>query len=434
MWTFGQYTLQASKVIDVTRRADRVADSDVPPDGPRRGGSDGRLSDGRNARTGLLVLTLAVFAAITTEMAPVGLLPLISRDLEVSESTTGLLVSLYAAMVVAFSVPIALLTRRVPGKVLLLLSVSGYALSNLLSALAPSFGLLAAARGLGGITHAVFFSASIGYSSRLVPIEKTGRALALVSGGVSAGLIIGSPLATALAGVAGWRMAFGALALLMVATVALVAVLLPATTIPRDAQTSAGRGRRRDAAAVIVANALAYLGQFTVYTYVTLLLLRSGAPPPLIAPALFLFGLFGLVGIWRAAPLLDNDLRRAALVILSLVVLGVLAVGSALPHLALVVMAGVVWNTAFGPVAPMFQNATVRTNAISPELSGAWINMTANVGIGGGALLGGVVLDALGVRSLAWVGAMPLALALALAACCRRAFSAVPDSSDTPPA
>jgi predicted MFS family arabinose efflux permease len=393
-----------------------------------------RARNDRSPRIGLLVLALAVFAAITTETLPVGLLPLISRELEVSESTTGLLVSLYAAMVILLSVPITLLTRRVPGKVMLLASVASYALSNLFSALAPSFELLAAARALGGITHAVFFSVAIGYASRLVPAEKTGRALALMSGGVSAGLILGSPLATALAGAVGWRLAFGSLVLLMVVVLVLLAVLLPSTTVPRDVQTSASRGRRRDAAAVITANTLAYLGQFTLYTYVTVLLLRSAAPPVAIAPLLFLFGLFGLVGIWRAAPLLDHNLRRAAVVILTVVLLGVLGVGAAIPHLALVVVAGVVWNTAFGPAASLFQSATVRTNAISPELSGAWINMTANIGIGGGALLGSVVLDVSDVRSLAWVSAVPLALALLVAAVSRRAFSSAPDVDDDGPA
>ena len=103
----------------------------------------------------------------------------------------------------------------------------------------------------------------------------------------------------------------------------------------------------------------------------------------------------------------------------------------AIAVLALVVVAGVVWNTAFGPVASLFQSATVKTNAISPELSGAWINMTANLGIGGGALLGGVVLDATDVGTLAWVSAVPLALGLLMAAVSRRAFTATP-SQDRP--
>lgn len=149
-----------------------------------------------SARFGLVVLALAVFGAVTTEMLPVGLLPAISRQLGLTASVPGLLVSLYAVMVMLLSVPLTLATRRVPGKVLLLSTIGSYAVSSLICALAPNAGLLAAGRALGGLTHAIFFSVCIGYASRLVPASQTGRALALVSSGVAAGLILGAPLAT----------------------------------------------------------------------------------------------------------------------------------------------------------------------------------------------------------------------------------------------
>ena len=155
------------------------------------------MLDGRT-RTGLLVLALAAFAAVTTEMLPVGLLPQISDEFGRSESTTGLLVSLYAVMVMVLAVPMTLATRRVPGRRLLLITVASYAVVNLVCALAPSFAVFAAARVLGGVTHAVFFSVCIGYASRLVPAHAAGRALALVSVGPSAAFILGSPIATAL--------------------------------------------------------------------------------------------------------------------------------------------------------------------------------------------------------------------------------------------
>jgi predicted MFS family arabinose efflux permease len=58
-----------------------------------------------SARAGLTILSLSAFAAVTTEMVPVGLLPAIGHTFGVAESTTGLLVSLYAVMVAALAVP-----------------------------------------------------------------------------------------------------------------------------------------------------------------------------------------------------------------------------------------------------------------------------------------------------------------------------------------
>src|ERR1700730_10436463 len=117
-----------------------------------------------SARVGLIILSLSAFAAVTTEMVPVGLLPAIGHTYGVAESTTGLLVSLYAVLVAALAVPLPLATKRVPGKRLLLIAMSCYAVSNVISALAPSLAVLAVGRAVGGVTHALFFSVFIGYA------------------------------------------------------------------------------------------------------------------------------------------------------------------------------------------------------------------------------------------------------------------------------
>ncbi|WP_217496691.1 MFS transporter [Acidipropionibacterium acidipropionici] len=95
---------------------------------------------------GLVVLALATFSALTTEMVPVGLLPTLSRAFGVATSVAGLLVSLYAGLVAVLSVPLTWATRRLPRKPLLMACLGSYALSNAICAAAPSF----AAVGPGG--------------------------------------------------------------------------------------------------------------------------------------------------------------------------------------------------------------------------------------------------------------------------------------------
>src|SRR4051794_41911218 len=115
-------------------------------------------------------------------------------------------------MVAALSVPLTLATGRLPRKPVLLATIGGYAVSNVIAALAPTFGVLAAGRVVGGITHALFFSVCIGYAARLVPASQTGRAMALASVGVSGGLVLGVPLSTAMGEAFGWRGGFRVLA------------------------------------------------------------------------------------------------------------------------------------------------------------------------------------------------------------------------------
>ncbi|HEY9292949.1 MAG TPA: MFS transporter [Microlunatus sp.] len=375
-------------------------------------------------RPALAVLGLAVFAGVTTEILPVGLLPTISRQLQISASAAGLLVSTYAVMVMLMSVPLTLATRRVPGKLLLMIGIGAYAVSNLICALAPNVAVLGVGRALGGMTHAIFFSVCIGYSARLVPASQTGRALALVSAGVSAGLILGAPAATALGNAVGWRAGFGVLVILMIGVLILLAKTLPSTETRAGADTVKLTGRRRDAAAVMLANALAYIGQYAFYTYVAVLLLRAGATTSWVAPVLFGFGAFGLLGIWFASRSLDDRPRRTGLMILLISGCGMIAVSVGFPSLPLVIIFGVIWNAAFGPAPSLFQSTAIRTNAISPELTGAWLNVSANLGIAGGAAIGGVLLNAVGIGTLAWLSSIPILLAAAVVIIARRAFPA----------
>ncbi|CCH76367.1 Conserved integral membrane transport protein [Nostocoides japonicum T1-X7] len=373
------------------------------------------------ARTGLLVLAVAVFAAVTTELLPVGLLPQIGSAFGVSAGTVGLLVSAYAVMVATLSVPLALVTRRLPRKPVLLATIGGYVVSNVVAALAPSFGVLAAGRIVGGITHALFFSVCIGYSARLVPSTQTGRAMALASVGVSGGLVLGVPLSTALGSAVGWRVAFACLAVLVALVLLLAVLVLPPVTAPRG-DGSRHPGRRRDLGTVVVANGLTYLGTYVLYTYISVLLLDAGAAERWVGPLLLLFGACGLVGLRIAAAQLDHRPRASAIVVPALMAAGVAAVAVAYPRLVPVVVTAMVWLAAFGPAASLYQSASIRTAASSPETAGAWINASSNAGIAGGAAVGAAVMERSGLTWVAWTAAVIIVLSALLALLARSAF------------
>jgi predicted MFS family arabinose efflux permease len=393
----------------------------------KRGVSDPADSGLGGARPGLIILALAAFAAVTTEMAPVGLLPSIGHAFGVAESTAGLLVSLFAVLVAVLAVPLTLATRRVPGKRLLLLAMGGYTVSNVISALAPSLAVLAAGRAVGGVTHALFFSVFIGYATRLVLRAQTGRALALASAGALAGFVLGVPVTTALGNAAGWRVSFAALAALTAVVLALVAVLLPDVRSRAD-ERRPEPGRLRQLAPVVGSNALVFVGQYTLYTYVSVLLLRSGASSAAVGPILLAFGVFGLIGVWSAGVRLDRHLRLGALLIPAILAAGIAGVAAALPTLALVIVAGAVWNGAFGAVPSLYQTAAVRTQTTSPELAGAWINASSNAGVAVGAVLGGIVLGGVGLRAVAWLAAALVILATVTALLARRAYRKPPET------
>lgn len=384
----------------------------------------------REAAGGIVALGLATFVAITTELVPVGLLPLLSADLHVTESVAGLLVTAYAVMVAALAVPLTLGTARLPRKGLLLTTLVLYTVSNVLVAVAPTFAVVAAARALGGASHAVFFSVSIGYASRLVLPHLTGRALSLVTTGAAVGFVLGVPLTTTLGTAIGWRPAFGVLAGACALATVLIAFLLPPVPGGGAPPSDASSASRRSALAVATTtNALTYLGQYTVYTFVSLLLLGAGLQESALGPALLVLGALGLVGTAFAAARLDHRPRRTTVVTLIAVVAGMLAVGLAFPGTVGVLVAIGVWSAGFGAVAPVFQAAAIRAHGASPDLTGALVNASSNVGIGGGAALGALVLARSGLDVVPFLGAGIVAGALVVVLVARRTFPARPTAA-----
>jgi len=384
----------------------------------------------RPTRTpGLYVLAVAVFAVITTEVVPVGILPQVADSFSTTESTAGLLVTLYAGLVALGAIPLTLFTNHLPRKPVLLSTLVAFTASNVLATFAPSFAWLVVARALGGLAHALFFAISIGYASRIAPAGRVGHAMALVAVGGSAGFILGVPAGTALASVAGWRVTFGALAVLVLGALLASLRWLPSVqhTVSGSSALVPGGGKML---AIVWLSGLCFLGHYTVYTYVSPLLLAAGLPAVWLSPALVLFGVTGLVAIRVAGSRLDSHPWRWMILVPAVLTVGLVLVAVTQGTLWLLLVVASVWIAAFGPVGSTYQATLVKVGRSNPEMAGAWINLTSNVGIGGGSALGGAVLSVAGYAALGWVGAAVLVVALALTLVFSRKLRAVVSSAD----
>lgn len=367
----------------------------MPSPGAQTPASTPPAPSARSAWTGLYLLAIAVFAAITSEVVPIGLLPQVVSSLGVNEAGAGTLISLYAGMVAVTAVPLTRLTRRIPRKPLLLATLIVFALSNTLAAAAPDFVWLAVARALGGAAHALFFAVAIGYAARIAPRGQTGRALALVATGTSVGLILGVPAGTVLGELFSWRATFGALAVI-VALATLAAVrYLPA--VEHDAE--AGKSLLPGGGTLLLVAGLAgaaFLGHYSLYTYVSPFLLAAGLPAAWLGAMLAVLGLSGLVGIRIAARRLDAHPYAWLVAVPSAVLLTQAALALSFPSLIPVLILAALWTASFGPVNSTYQSVLVRVGKDNPEMAGAWINVTCNIGIAVGSTLGGTLLTGTG--------------------------------------
>lgn len=354
---------------------------------------------------GLIALSATVFLSISSEMIPTGLLPEMSASLGVTPSQIGLLVTVFAFTVVITSAPLTALTARVPRHALMVTILLVLGLSNLLTAVAPTYELVVATRVLGGLAHGLFWAMVPAYSAHLVDREHLARAVSITLAGGTVALVLGVPLGTALGQAVGWRWAFAAIAGALFLGVLAVLRWLP--PVERDTSVHPDAASRRDpsilgVALLCVAVAVVMVGNYTLYTFIAPYLIDEiGVPPEYLSLVLFGYGIAGALGLVLTGTVFAKHTGSGLVIALAATAGAVGLVAVATPVLW-VSLAGVVfWGLAFGLVPPLLQTRLLHTaSARIRDTASAFYTTAFNVGIGGGALLGALLLDWRGLSAL----------------------------------
>ncbi|MEJ8667844.1 MFS transporter [Streptomyces sp. MS1.AVA.1] len=361
-------------------------------------------------------LMLAAFTFNTTENLPVGLLALMADDLRVSLTAVGALVTGYGLTVAVVSLPLAHVTRSVPRRCLLAGLLGLLAVDSWVSALGGvSYGVLLAARVATALAQAVFWSVMGPVAVGLFPPERRGRIIGLLSVGGSLATVAGVPAGTWLGGHTGWRTPFALLGVLALVSLVAIGALLPSSR-PQDGHSAYGAAPdRRRFLVVLAVTVLSVTGAFAGFTYVVAFLDEvSGFREDAVSAVLLAFGGAALAGVTVAGLLLDRFPRATltvpvaaqAVALLGLHVAGHVPAAT----VVLVMLLGASVATAFmATQSQVLQVAPGRTETALAANSAAY-----NVGIAAGALLGGVLLPAVGVRGTFLVGGLLTVGALAV--------------------
>ncbi|MET0725669.1 MAG: MFS transporter [Leifsonia sp.] len=370
---------------------------------------------------GLIVLAAAVFLSVTGEMLPTGLLPDMSVDLGVSEPLVGLLVTFFAFTVVLTSAPLTALTRRLPRHALLVAAIVVLGLANVFTSIAPTYEVVVASRILGGLAHGLFWSIVGAYAGHLVPKEQIGRAVSITLGGGTLAFVFGVPLGTALGHAVGWRLAFAIVGGLGLLSALLVWRFLPVVHRKEPGAQTASVPAMKDRSVpavviVCVVTAITMVGHYAFYTYIAPFFIQIvGTDSGAISPLLFLAGICGFVGLVIAGAVFGKHPTRGLLIALSVIAVSVAAMGALSGNWVATVIAFIIWSIAFGMLPPLLQTRLLHAaSARIRDAASAFYTTAFNIGIGGGALLGALLYDALGIGSLPWVDAGIVVVALVI--------------------
>ena len=386
---------------------------------PQSAASAVPLPPGR-LRLVILAMSLGAFAIGTTEFASMGLLPQIARDLEVSIPQAGMLITLYALGVVIGAPLVTIAAVRLPRARLLMLLIALIGVGNLLSAMAPDFTILAAARFVSGLPHGAFFGVASLVAARLSPPGQRARSVSLVMLGLTIATMLGVPASTAFGQIVGWRSAY--IIVVLVAAVSTLAIWRLVPEPENGGVTGSIRGelralRRAQVWFALGIGSIGFGGMFAVYSYIGEIVPGlMGLGERAVPVALFVFGVGMTAGNILAGRLADRSIYGT-------IFLGLTGMALSLAIFALVAqnaIAGMVLLLAVAVTSqlmgPSLQLFLLDASPDAPSLAAALHHSALNIGNSLGAALGAAVLAAgWGLAAPSWTGVVLAVLGLGIA-------------------
>ncbi|MFI7704624.1 MFS transporter [Nonomuraea sp. NPDC049480] len=348
----------------------------------------------------VISLMLGIFAIVTSEILPIGLLTAIGADFGLSDGATGLTMTLPGIVAAVAAPAVTLTTARLDRRVMLCLLMAVLAVADVLAAVATSYWVMLISRVLVGLTIGGFWSIGAGLAGRLMPPHAVGTATAVIFSAVPLGSVLGVPAGTFIGNLAGWRTAFLVLAALAILVLAALLMLLP--PLPAHQITSPRvlleLLRTRGAAIALLATFLIVLAHFGTFTYVTPFLQDvTGLHPAVVSAVLLAYGIAGIAGNFLAGKATVTRLRAAFVTCGCLIAATTLLLPPAGGTTAGAVVLLVVWGLAYGGVPVCSQASFITAAPHLPEAATVVFTSSFQATFALGAFLGGRVVDAFSV-------------------------------------
>ncbi len=367
----------------------------------------------------LLGLTCAAFVFNTSEFMPIGLLTDIAASFSISEATAGVMISVYAWGVMLLSLPLMVAASRLEFKRLFLAVVAVFAAGQFLSAVAPTYPILVAARLVVAAAHAVFWSIASVMASRLVDARHASLALSMVATGSSIAQIFGLPLGRAIGLAVGWRMTFCVVGAVAVAVFVYQAAFFPQMPAgePFSLRQLPTLFTNRPLVLLYVVTIFMATGYYVGYSYIEPYLQQvAGMNAGLITMCLTVFGCAGLLGSVSFSRFFDGHRRGFLAMMLSGVPVSLLLMRAAAAAPALIFAVCVLWGlsaTAFNVAfqAQIIEFASADASAVAMSIFSGLFNL----GIGCGTAIGGAVVAQGAIGAIGYVGAGVAAVGVAVA-------------------
>lgn len=355
----------------------------------------------------VISLTLSTFIFNTSEFIPIGLLTSIADDFAITESKAGLLITIYAWVVALASLPLMMAFAKTENKKLMLSLVALFTASHILSGFSNSYVMLMISRIGVACSHAVFWSIVTPLAVHVAPEGHRSTALSMIITGSSIAMIVGLPLGRAVGLVVGWRATFLLIAILSAIVLCLLAAFLP--KVPSDnnisLKTLPALVTTPALLCIFVMTALTITGHFTAYSYIEPFLGQAaGFTAGQITMVLSAFGVIGII----VSVLFSKYYDRHQFAFLRVAVLGIcictLLLGISSGNSFIMVCTCLLWGLSINCFNISLQSCIIDYSPFGTAIAMSIYSGIYNVGIGAGALVGGIVCSHIGIPFVGYVG------------------------------
>lgn len=365
----------------------------------------------------LVTFTVGVFLLGMMELIISGILELMSDDLGISVAVTGQLITVYAVSFAIFGPVLVKLTEKYKPKPVILVSLVVFIFGNVIFGLSETFLMLALGRVVTAMAAAIFIVKILDMTVVLSEPSIRGKMIALVYMGFSAANVFGIPLGTLVGTMFGWRIIF-LLVILLSILVGIGLILLVPDKEPesRESTTKTKIMNMRNVVLYIGVTMAVLIGNYIVLGYISPLMTSNGFTIQNVSIALFIAGAGGMAGTVLGGNLVDRyGSRKTIIVMLILFSLTMLAMPLLYSTPILFYINLFIWSLFQWSTSPAVQSGLVDNVEGSAASVFSWNMSGLNLGIGIGAVIGGIFISRFEISYAPWLSFFIILMGLAFA-------------------